>query len=195
MLIMCRVCNKSKENTEFYKNNTYKCGYNTICKNCHSERRKEHEEKNKEYYRKYNLEYKKKNHNKLMNNKIKWRRKNGVLSVNSEESKLQKSLRIRGQENPNWKGGLTPFVKLLRATGKYKEWRGGIFKRDNYVCQLCGVLGGKLNAHHVKKFIDILRENKIKTLKEAYMCLGLWEIKNGITYCVSCHTLSTGRCG
>lgn len=60
-----------------------------------------------------------------------------------------------------------------RGTADYKFWRTAVFERDKYTCQDCGVVGGELNAHHVKKFKDYPKDR--------------YDIKNGITLCVTCH--------
>lgn len=60
-----------------------------------------------------------------------------------------------------------------RNTPEYEKWRRSVFERDEYTCQKCGVVGGDLNAHHIKKFKDY-PENR-------------YEIENGKTLCVSCH--------
>lgn len=52
-------------------------------------------------------------------------------------------------------------------------WRRDIFMRDNFACCMCHSVGGRLNAHHIKKFSD-------------YPQLRL-DINNGITLCVTCH--------
>lgn len=54
-----------------------------------------------------------------------------------------------------------------------REWRETIFKRDNYICQDCKQKGGKLEAHHIKPY------KKYPELR--------YDLKNGITFCVSCH--------
>lgn len=108
--------------------------------------------------------------------KIPWNK--GKIGVVSEENRKIHSnfmkLRI-GKDSPNWKGGITPTLKRLRLNSKTKEWRTLIFQRDNYTCQMekCGERGGKLNAHHIKRFKDFPNIR--------------FDINNGITLCKKCH--------
>lgn len=60
-----------------------------------------------------------------------------------------------------------------RHSKQYQEWRSQVFERDNFKCQVCGQVGGKLNAHHIKTFKD-------------YPDLR-FELSNGITLCEKCH--------
>ena len=60
-----------------------------------------------------------------------------------------------------------------RKTPEYRAWRIAVFERDGYTCQICGQVGGRLNAHHIKSFVDC-PEYRI-------------DIDNGVTLCEWCH--------
>lgn len=119
---------------------------------------------------------------------------------NPEQSKRMKgnipwnkgiaNLKFRGKNNPNWKGGITPLMSIVRSITSYIEWRDKIFKRDDYTCQECKKRGCYLEAHHIKQFNIIIKENNIKTLEEALSCQELWNINNGVTLCKDCHNLT-----
>lgn len=64
-------------------------------------------------------------------------------------------------------------AKQLRNSVEYIDWRTNVFSRDGFKCQICGQVGGELNAHHIKPFA--------KYVKLRY------EISNGITLCKKCH--------
>lgn len=93
-----------------------------------------------------------------------------------------------GKDHPCWKETKNrPFFKQIRETYKYRQWRSDVFTRDDFTCVWCGVRGGYLEADHIKRFIDIIREYKIETLEQAYSCEELWNINNGRTLCTECH--------
>lgn len=94
-----------------------------------------------------------------------------------------------GCKNVNWKGGITPLMNRIRHSLEYRLWRSDVFTRDNFTCQECGKKGGHLEAHHIKKFSKIIKENNIKTFEEAMLCEELWNINNGETLCDVCHRL------
>ena len=91
-----------------------------------------------------------------------------------------------GKNHPCWKEYKKhPFQKQIRSLFKYRQWRSDVFTRDEFICVLCGVSGGNLQAdHYPKRFIDILNEYKIQTLENALFCEELWNINNGRTLCI-----------
>jgi len=101
--------------------------------------------------------------------------------------KEQMSMRSKKENNPAWKGGITPLTQTIRHCTQYIEWRKLIFQRDDFTCGHCLVRGGKLHAHHIKRFSKIIEENHITTLEDAIGCATLWDIDNGITLCKKCH--------
>jgi 5-methylcytosine-specific restriction endonuclease McrA len=64
---------------------------------------------------------------------------------------------------------------------KYISWRIGVFKRDNFTCQACEKIGGRLQAHHIQPWVGF------KELR--------YEVNNGITLCVDCHKLTHKKNG
>ena len=95
-----------------------------------------------------------------------------------------------GKNNPNWRGGVTPFIHLLRNLPEYIQWRSDVFQRDRWTCQTCGKRSeGDLEAHHIKPVKQILKENTITNTWQAQICAELWDIDNGVTLCAACHSL------
>jgi hypothetical protein len=71
-------------------------------------------------------------------------------------------------------------AKALYNTPAYKAWREYCFKRDYYVCQMCGAQGVALECHHIKP-------------KRHFPELVL-DTDNGITLCKQCHQkIVTGK--
>jgi len=92
-----------------------------------------------------------------------------------EAMKAKLSVLFSGDKNPQWQGGISlePYHK------DFKKIRRGIYERDNYTCQECGIIHdgncGMLVAHH--KDTDKLNGN----------------IDNLITLCRPCHGKITMR--
>ncbi len=97
----------------------------------------------------------------------------------TEEWKKNHSKKMKGENHPNWQGGITPLNKLLRNSAMYQIWRNAVFLRDNFTCQnpnceFCNnKMGVLLNAHHIKSFAD-------------YPEL-VFRVDNGIAYCAEFH--------
>lgn len=102
-------------------------------------------------------------------------------------NKGKESYWCKGKLNPNWKGGITPLNHSIRDSLKYSEWRGSIFERDSFTCEVCNKVGGDLEAHHIKEFYLILEEYNITSFEEALKCSQLWDTNNGVTLCKECH--------
>ena len=86
---------------------------------------------------------------------------------------------LTGEKSSFWKGGVTSELELARTTKELAQWKIDVFTRDDYTCQHCGIRGGKLNAHHIKRFRDF---PDLRT-----------ELSNGITLCVDCHKVETAK--
>lgn len=91
------------------------------------------------------------------------------------------------EKHYNWKGGITPLIRMIRNSFKYRQWRSDVFTRDEFLCSVCCQKGKELNAHHLRKFSSIIVACEVKTYKDALSCEELWNINNGITLCKSCH--------
>lgn len=81
-----------------------------------------------------------------------------------------------GENNPAWKGGITPKNIKIRMSVPYNEWKRAVFARDNWTCQTCGKHGGYLEAHHIEPF------STHPDLR--------FDISNGQTLCLKCHQKS-----
>lgn len=114
--------------------------------------------------------------------------------VSSEtREKLRVARRKRcGDKSPGWRGGVTKISESIRRSFKNRQWKSDVLIRDNYICSICFVRGGKLEVdHYPKMFAIILIENNIKTIEQANNCAELWNINNGRTLCIVCHK----KCG
>jgi len=123
----------------------------------------------------------------LNNKKKRWRKGTGGKGFVNKTTFKKRDPRILGKNNPRWKGGITKFQEKVRKLPEYSLWRKNIFKRDNWTCQICGIKGCKLEAHHIKEFNLILKTMKILKIKEAIKCSELWNTNNGVTVCLDCH--------
>lgn len=110
-----------------------------------------------------------------------------------------KSCARKGKNHPNFKGGKTKLYFRIRNSLESKIWRNRVFVRDNYICQKCNQVGGRIEAHHIKSFSNILSEflkeyiqfspieHKEILVKLAMKWKPFWEADNGRTLCEKCH--------
>lgn len=110
-----------------------------------------------------------------------------LLGKKLSEQHKEKLRWRKGEKNPAWQGGITGINIGIRTSQKNLDFIKRILKLDKYICQNCFERGGKLEVHHIKYFSKILRENNIKTIEQALDYAELWDIKNCITLCLSCH--------
>lgn len=89
---------------------------------------------------------------------------------------------LKGEKNPRWKGGISRgYRRGYKNDRKYKEWRSSVFQRDNWTCQTCGIRGVYLEPHHIKEWSNYPQLR--------------YEIDNGVSLCLSCHSLTNNYRG
>ena len=99
----------------------------------------------------------------------------GKHHTNISKKKISRAhkLKVLKGEHHLWKGGITPENRKIRTSLEMKLWRKANMERDNFTCQKCLIMGGRLNVHHINNFADF------KELQTS--------IENGITLCLNCH--------
>lgn len=96
----------------------------------------------------------------------------------SAETRRRISESLRGENAPNWRGGISTENECFRGRADYAEWRRQVFARDNYTCQECGARSAagqrvRLNADHIKPFAS---HPELRLV-----------LDNGRTLCDPCH--------
>ena len=100
----------------------------------------------------------------------------GHPDFTSKEGRKRMALKKQGENNPNWKNGISPINQKIRGSFEYKLWQNSVFDRDDYLCQRCKEKRiSKLVAHHIKNFAQYPELRFV--------------IENGITLCKDCHKL------
>ena len=89
------------------------------------------------------------------------------------KEKLKNYGKNKGAKSHLWKGGKTPYLKKLRNSSKWRQWREAVFERDNYTCLSCGKRGCEIHPHHIDSFINFPKYR--------------FDISNGVTLCKICH--------
>lgn len=82
-------------------------------------------------------------------------------TIDYKEKKRQISLKngnkpplLKGENHPNWRNGISLQNKTERQGSEYIKWRKAVLSKDNYTCQICGIRGGHLSAHHIKSWTE-----------------------------------------
>ena len=88
--------------------------------------------------------------------------------------------------------------RKIRNSYKYRQWRCDVLTRDNFICQLCGDKNKIVEVHHIVSLASIIRKYNILSMKEASVREKIWDINNGQTLCLDCHSTTDnykGRTG
>lgn len=88
-------------------------------------------------------------------------------------NKGRRCSQLDGENNPNWKGGISSEIDKIRYSSEMKTWRKKVYIRDNYTCQKCKIRGGRLCSHHIENF------SSVEELR--------FDIDNGIILCKEHH--------
>jgi hypothetical protein len=96
--------------------------------------------------------------------------------LNSEQCKECSKETNRGNDHHAWNKERSQEDRLIkRQFDGYKDWRNSVFKRDEYICQCCGLTGGiYLHAHHLDNYSEFIDKRL--------------DLENGITLCSDCHS-------
>lgn len=87
---------------------------------------------------------------------------------------------------------LTDISNFIRSRIEYQNYRSSGFIRDNFTCQDCGQIGGKLQFHHKVPFSSIIKFYLDKYGKDGILfhifdSKILFDLDFGITLCLKCH--------
>jgi hypothetical protein len=106
----------------------------------------------------------------------KYMRKFGIEARPQSES-LRLGGKVRGKNNPSWKGGTTPERQRLYKTPEWKALVLAVWTRDGFKCQRCGVGNvsrtNRLHAHHIGTWAEY---PELRT-----------DMNNLVTLCKNCH--------
>lgn len=109
--------------------------------------------------------------------------------------KCARSIRI-GEGNPNYKMGKKDLKLRIRFIYKTSGLQKEVLTRDNFKCQQCGQIGGKLEVDHKIKFsllfetfieknLNIKNEDELFILSKSF--LPFWDTENLQVLCKKCN--------
>ena len=96
-----------------------------------------------------------------------------VLNQGHVKTCGDRTVHFVGENNPNWKGGITPENVSIRMSQEYDDWRLSVYRKDRFSCLVCGT-HDNLTAHHIYPF-------------SVYPELRL-DVNNGMTLCNEHHS-------
>lgn len=82
-----------------------------------------------------------------------------------------------GKNNPRYNAAVSDHDRVYdRRSTKNKTWRQQVLRRDNCTCRKCSlhISERKMTAHHIFSYLDNVDRR--------------YDVENGITLCVQCHT-------
>jgi 5-methylcytosine-specific restriction endonuclease McrA len=183
--ILCKCDKCCKERKVFYyayRDICFKCSLKTYERNIKIKNSKTGKMvgENNSNYRNHKLSGKNnpfynQHHSDINKEKISKIHKGKVVSDQTKLklSKIRKGKYV-GEKHPNWNSNITHEERLIKRNYiEYIEWRKQVYERDNYTCQKCGTVGGRLNAHHKESYAS---NKKLRV-----------DINNGVTMCITCH--------
>ena len=80
----------------------------------------------------------------------------------SEETIKKRSMKMRGENHPLWKGGDKSIYYILDGLPEIGLWKKKALKARDYTCELTGKRGCKLHVHHLKGFNILIQEAHVK---------------------------------
>jgi hypothetical protein len=99
--------------------------------------------------------------------------------------------KIRGKNHYAWRGDANRLNLAIRRLNEHRKWMDRVKERDSR-CIKCGSKDN-LESHHLISLAEIVRRERITTVEQARRCAALWDISNGITFCIYCHYDKHGR--
>lgn len=106
-----------------------------------------------------------------------WNKGKAGYKLSLSEESLQKRLENakkytkRGAESNFWKGGTSTERELISTWTR--QIAPQVHKKFNYICQSCGLRGGKLHAHHL---VPVFADESVA-----------YNFDNLVTFCKECH--------